>query len=229
MGRSLSTAGLAALGVSVSGAAVPETLRAASGATPAQGMDAWVKIWLADKTARGQTCMKENESHYRMYVGPVMGGRHIATWTQDDLRALSRSLDEKVQAGTIRKEKTATNIWGTASKMCADAMRSKIDALRCRVDNPSLGIAPPERGVKTAKQYLHPDELLQFVSCEDVPLTWRRMVALLVYLYPRPGELRELRWEDVNLSRKVVHFHQATSRVTGGAKETKGACRSSRR
>jgi integrase len=44
----------------------------------------------------------------------------------------------------------------------------------------------------------------------------------MIYLDPRPGELRELRWEqDIDLEHGTLHIHQATDRVTGTAKETK--------
>lgn len=105
--------------------------------------------------------------------------------------------------------------------MCVDAVSSKHDTLRVRDDNPATNVAGPDRGAKTAKQYLYPNELSRFVACEGVPLLWRRIVALMVYLYPRPGELRELRWEDVDLAHGTVHFHQVTDRETHEAKATK--------
>jgi hypothetical protein len=80
-------------------------------------------------------------------------------WTPNDLRALSRALDVEVQSGVI-KWKTASNAWGTATKMCADAVRSKIDALRVRPDNPARDIPGPDRGARTVKQYLYPSELV---------------------------------------------------------------------
>ena len=118
---------------------------------------------------------------------------HIAAWTKADLRAVSRALDTKVQSGSI-KWKTASNVWGAATKMCADAVRSKVDALRVRSDNRASDVPGPDRGARTVKQYLYPSEFLRFVGCADVPLLWRRIVALMVYLYPRPGKLRDFDW-----------------------------------
>lgn len=46
-------------------------------------------------------------------------------------------------------------------------------------------------------------------------------MTLLVYLYPRAGELRELRWDDVDLEHGTVHIHQAHDRTTGAVKDTK--------
>lgn len=153
--------------------------------------------------------------------------------TRDDLRSFSRALDEKVQRisstdAAIRKTaiswKTAHNIWATATKMCADAAESKLDELRVREENIASGVEGPDRGAKKSKQYLYPSEFLAFISCDDVPVLWRRLVTLMIYLYPRPGELRELRWEDIDLVHGVVHIHQATDRITKKAKATKTDC-----
>jgi site-specific recombinase XerC len=119
------------------------------------------------------------------------------------------------------KWKTAWNVWATASKICRDACSSKLDELRVRKDNPARDVAGPDRGAATGKQYLWPSEFQRFVQCEAVPLSWRRIVALATYLYVRAGELRVLRWEDVDLEHGSVHIHRARDRETGLAKATK--------
>ncbi|HEY6727237.1 MAG TPA: hypothetical protein VI197_24550 [Polyangiaceae bacterium] len=44
---------------------------------------------------------------------------------------------------------------------------------------------PPFSGRdEVGEQFLYPSEFLQFVTCEDVPLVWRRVIALAVYLVP---------------------------------------------
>ena len=48
---------------------------------------------------------------------------------------------------------------------------------------------------------------------EDVPLLWRRIVSLMVYLYPCLGELHALQWEDVNLEHGNLHIRQSRDRV----------------
>ncbi len=52
-----------------------------------------------------------------------------------------------------------------------------------------------------------------------MPLPWRRVFALAVYLYPRAGELEALEWEDIELERGVIHIHRAIDRSRDG--ETK--------
>lgn len=186
----------------------------------AEGMERWLAGWLADRKRRGYTSTPENESHYRQHIEPAIGPKHVRQWTADDLRLLTNVLDGKVQEATI-SWKMARNVWGTATKMCKDAMKSKQPALRVRDDNQSSGVEGPDRGAETVKQYLYPSEFERFVSCKKVPLGWRRAVALAVYLFPRAGEMRVLRWEDVDLDHGTVHIHRARDRITGKEKPTK--------
>jgi integrase len=192
---------------------------AATAAAPPSTMQSWLDAWVADREARGVTT-KENLGHYRHHIEAAMGGKHLRDWTDDDFRRLSRELDAKVQRQALNW-KTAWNIWSTASRMCKDACRSKLDELRVCTDNPARDVAGPDRGAHTAKQYLYPSEFSRFVACEDVPLNWRRLVALAIYLFPRAGEMRVLRWEDVDLEHGTLHVHRAQDRRTKGTKPTK--------
>lgn len=54
-----------------------------------------------------------------------------------------------------------------------------------------------------------------------MPLRWRRLYALAVYLYLRPGELAALEWGDVDLAHGFVNVHQALDREAGEVKSTK--------
>ncbi len=44
---------------------------------------------------------------------------------------------------------------------------------------------------------------------EAVPLEWREVYAVALYTYLRPGELRVLRWSDVDLAAGLVHVTKA--------------------
>lgn len=111
--------------------------------------------------------------------------------------------------------------------MFREAVRSKLPALRVRNDNPRTDVAAPDRGARKAKVYLFPNELAAFLTCDNVPLCWRRMVAVSVYLGVRAGELDALDWDDVDLPHGVVHVHRALDRSRPGTtKSTKtGAAR----
>ncbi len=198
------------------------TLIAARPATPrdeAREMDRWFASWLADRKAKGFTSTNENSSHYENHIALVISS-HVRSWTRGDLRALSRALDAKIAKGTL-SWKTARNIWTTTGKMLADAVKSKHDELRCREDNPIRDVEAPNRGHDRARCYLYPSEFLRFISCPDVPLHWRIAVAVAVYVGARAGELRVLRWGDLDLEHGTIHIHRARDRVTGDDKSTK--------
>lgn len=170
--------------------------------------DRWFAAWISERRARGFTSTRDNEGHYREHIEPVIGDRHIKLWVPDDLRGLSRALDRKVREGSI-SAKTAQNIWGTATKMCDDAAESKDDDIKCRADNPAAGVRGPDRGIEPEPQFLFPSEFAQFAACKDVPLRWRRLVAVAIYTYARDAELRVLDCSDVDLERGTIRITKA--------------------
>ncbi len=78
--------------------------------------------------------------------------------------------------------------------------------------NPFAGVVGPDKGQKTAKQYLYPEELLQLLSCEAVPLWRRRLYAFAVYSYMRAGEIAAIKWADVDTGPGFVTVHEAVDR-----------------
>jgi integrase len=64
---------------------------------------------------------------------------------------------------------------------------------------------------------------LQFVSCERVPLRWRRAVTLGIYTYTRDAELRVLdREKDADIDHGVINITRAYNRrKKGEVKSTK--------
>src|SRR5207302_11236302 len=52
---------------------------------------------------------------------------------------------------------------------------------------------------------------------------WRHAVTLAIYLFPREGELKVLRWDDgsIDLEHGVIHIHRAWDRRAKAIKSTK--------
>ncbi len=188
---------------------------------PDTPMGRWFKAWIADREARLFSSTRDNTAHYLLHVVQGLGVKHVRDWTRDDLRKLSLALDGKVQEGKIAW-KTAVNVWATATKMCADAAESKRDTIRCRADNPAIGVRGPDRGDEVGEQMLYPSAFLKFVTCETVPLRWRRLVTLAIYLYPRDAELRALHCRDLDIEHRSIKITKALSKRTGEVKATKG-------
>lgn len=180
----------------------------------------YAERWLKARTEKCLKSVKDDAGRMNNWILPVIGKHAVRTITSKEIRALVASLDASVRAEEM-SWKSAQNTWGITSKMFADACKSKIESLRVREDNPALNVTPPDRGSKKSRAYLYPNELLALVSCERVPLRWRRLFALAVYTYTRRGELEALEWGDVDLDRGTVNVHCATDRETGEVRQTK--------
>lgn len=191
------------------------------GAPPAgEPFEAWAERWCKAREERGLASVDDDRGRLRKWVFPPWRDKAVVDLTRADVEALVEDLDAHVRAEDL-SWKTAVNVWGIVSKMFKDACSSKVRALRMREDNPAAGVVGPDRGAKKSKAYLYPSEALQVLSCEDVSLVWRRAVALSIYLYVRPGELRALLLEeDLDIDRALAHVHRSIDRE-GEAKTTK--------
>ncbi len=184
-----------------------------------ESMDRWFARWLAERTERGLASVREDDGRWRRWLFPLLGALPAKAVARRDVERVVEDLDRRVRAGEL-SWKTARHCWGLVTKMFADACRSKRIDLRVREDNPAEGVRGPDRGIEKAKNYLYPEELLAVLDCATVPLRWRRLFALSVYTYTRPGELAALDWASVDFDRGTIHVHQALDK-TGAPKPTK--------
>jgi integrase len=177
--------------------------------------------WLSDREGRVNP-IRDDRGRMNHHVLPVLGPLDVTRFGRDDVERLRDALDVKIADGTL-SWKTAANCWTVITSMCSDMVSSKRRELRVRDDNATDKVRAPERGGNKAKQYLYPSEFLTFVSCEKIPLRWRRAVAVAVYTYTRDGELRVLRWDggDVDLEHGMLSITRACNRRTKDMKGTK--------
>lgn len=193
----------------------------ATSTTPAsdETVDAYFDRWLADRKARGVTSIRTDESRYRVHVSPALGAMPVRVVTRLHVERLVEDLDRRTRRGASWK--TAMSAWAIVSRMFKDAVSSKTLSLRMRDDNPCVGVRAPDRGGSKAKCYLWPSEFLTLVRCAEVPLAWRRIYAIAVYLYVRFGELEALDFSDFDPSTGVVHVHCALEYDTDKIKPVK--------
>ena len=187
--------------------------------------------WCAWRERRGLGCVKDDRALLAHHVLPTIGAFDVHTIARDNLKRLVTELDGKAKRGFSLDTdgnrrafgwKTAINAWVTVRAMFRDARGAKDVDLCVRDDNPADGVSAPDTGAKKAKAYLWPSEFLALVSCDGVPLRWRRLFALAVYLYVRAGELDALEWPDVDLEHGTIHVHRSLDTRRGrGAKATK--------
>jgi hypothetical protein len=157
----------------------------------------YAKRWCEWREFRGLGCVAGDRTTLALHVLPLVGTKEIRAVTRNDLKRLVSALDTKARVGFYRAAEGKRQRFGFKSAVCAwsvtralfrDAQRAKEVELCVRDDNPADGVAAPDTGAKKAKTYLWPSEFLSLVSCELVPVRWRRLFAIAVYTYARAGE-----------------------------------------
>ncbi len=99
------------------------------------------------------------------------------------------------------------------------------------VGRPDLAATYPCTDLDDPKelQWLYSDEVVQLLSCEEVPVDMRRAYALCIYLFLRGGDLKALSWDDVDTDRGIVSVRRSFDRETGELKKTKTGNKGMRR
>jgi integrase len=166
--------------------------------------------WGPSRKARGLRNVDCDLGRLDKHVNPILGQLAIAAVTRSDLERVVARLDDLVRKpkkdGGI-SWKSASCIWGLVTKAFDDARKAKDRSLRVRADNPAEDVQGPDKGTTKDKTILYPSELLKVWRCKDIPIRWRRMIALAVYTALRSSELRALRWPDVDLEHDLIHVH----------------------
>lgn len=162
---------------------------------------------------------------FRVHVLPIIGDKEPRGCTQEDSRRLRRNLDDRITSGEV-SAKTAFNawtLWTTACKAACGQWAKDKDGIQFKVreDNIAANVHPPDRDDPKQLQFLYPDEFLALVSCEQVPLDWRRIYALAIYLVPRASELRALTWDNIDLAHGAISIRHAFDQERGEVKQTK--------
>jgi integrase len=186
----------------------------------------WAERWCVAREAAGLTSVDDDRGRLRKWISPTLGKLVMVAITRADVEKFVEELDDKVRADELHW-KTATNVWGLLTKAFDDACRSKTLALRVLTGNPIQDalrgdVRGPDRGEKKSKTHLYPADVLALLSCEAIPIQWRRMYAVVAYLYLRAAEARALEWPDLDLDHGVALIHQ-TEDKDGKMDSTKSA------
>ena len=200
--------------------------RVSAGRPAGESVAEYADRWCEWREGRGLGCVRDDRILLRLHLLPLIGHLDVRAVTRDELKGLVKELDAKARRGeTVDAEgrsrsfsaKTAVNAWVVVRAMFRDARRAKDPALCVREDNPADDVAPPDMGSHKAKTYLWPSEFLALITCERVPLRWRRLFALATYTYARAGELAALEWSDVDLEHGTIHIHRSLDSRRGSA------------
>ena len=137
----------------------------------------------------------------RLYLTPNIGGRNIAEITPAEMLDLVRGIEKQKAFDTARRVTAIASqifkhgiLMGVATVNPADAIKAAL---------------APARGAQAMRFTAKPDEVGAFlVACEQYqgnPAT-RAALTIAPYLFLRPGELRSLTWEQVDLKRAEIRL-----------------------
>ena len=149
----------------------------------------------------------------------------------DDVKAIRGGLRQAFLAETI-SAKRCMNLWSELITAPFSRAFTDDDADYETVHvgpankNPALGVKPPVSKKEIdederERQALFPRDFVKLISCEAIPLAWRRLYAVAVSLYVRPEELYALNWTDVDWEAHEVRVRIALDLKTGEEKPTK--------
>lgn len=186
--------------------------------------DAWWAEYIASKPV-GEGHRRVERGAWKKWISPVLGALPMADLRPADVERVRDGLDAAVDDGRIASG-TAENIWATLTTAMRSATNAKDRALRVHVPpvfaRPITdGILPPRGGRDRARPWLYPSEWLALAACAEVPPEWRRVYAIALYTGLRPGELRVLTWDDVELEAGLVRVSKAWDLDARRVKETK--------
>lgn len=195
---------------------------------PAESGAAWWGRYMEHRRKLGLTSIN---GLYERHIKPVVD-KPWSEVTAEDCKLLVSSLDRRSSEGEIA-QKTAFNAWGawtTAAKAATGGWnKDKAGSLKVCDANPCVGVLPPDFKESKELQWLYPQEFERLISCKLVPLEWRLRYALGVYLFVRGGELKALRWADVDVDNGIVSVRLAYDHEREEVKSTKTGSKGMRR
>ena len=183
---------------------------------------------LLECVAEGQTNTSKKACQWNVWIAPTIGHLPIRSITRDQVEAIRDALDDAARQWAKHGEakgrlapKSAQNVWSELTSTMAAACSSKKRELRVLTVNPCTSVLPPDRGATRRKPFIYPSEFLSLVTCDDstVSREWKELHTIAVYTYLRPGELRVLRWTDVDLDHGIISVSKAWDYDEGKLKD----------
>lgn len=185
-------------------------------------VDDWYDRYDAARVGLGQYSRRYT---WDRWISTRIGAMRWPDVGPDDTERIRDDLDAAIEAGRVLGN-YALDVWHHLTGAVRTARRAKDRSLRVlhgRPD-PCADVEPPgdprSRRARR-KTFVYPTEAVRLLGCADVPIRWRELYAIAIYTYLRPGELRELRWSDVDLDHRVIHVARGWHYARGEAKAPK--------
>jgi integrase len=143
-----------------------------------------------------------DRNRLRKYVYPYIGTKPISKITEEEIgQAFARAFaDSEKRRGKPLRPATKRHIYMVTHRLFDLAIKPG----RLRTDNPVSIDFLPGKGSTKLFSFLYPDELLEVLGCEAVPLVRRVYYALASYTGLRKSSLRVFRWSSIDFEDNTI-------------------------
>ncbi|MFE5683956.1 tyrosine-type recombinase/integrase [Streptomyces sp. NPDC056512] len=164
----------------------------------------WLQYWLDNviKPRRKRTTYAKYEVHVRLYLVPMLGTKRLEALSVADVRRFLNRLEREASAATAKESHKV--------------LRSALSAA-CREELITRNVVSLVEPPQVESRDLSPwslDETLDFLTAaRKDPLYAAFMLAIALGF--RRGEIVGLRWQDVDLDKRVIRVRKQRQRVGG--------------
>ncbi|MEU8482829.1 site-specific integrase [Streptomyces sp. NPDC048641] len=168
----------------------------------------WLPYWLENviKPRRKRTTYAKYEVHVRLYLVPMLGTKQLESLSVADVRRFLNRMEREATAATAKESHKV--------------LRSALSAA-CREELITRNVVSLVEPPQVESRDLSPwslDETLDFLTAaRKDPLYAAFMLAIALGF--RRGEIVGLRWQDVDLEKRVIRVRKQRQRVGGEAYE----------
>lgn len=142
---------------------------------------------------------KNAKKYGDLYIIPKLGGKKIATLTDDDFQSIIDSAAKKGVSGKPLSKKTLTTIASCMKRFVKYCRRKKLTALTLEF------LEIPQNAPVKEKRILQPEHMLKLFASDQVTMYGKPMFDDYIHAYRfqvltglRNGEVLGLRWSDIN-------------------------------
>ena len=163
----------------------------------------WLEIWLVDYHTGSERTVQKNRCVFKKHVVPVIGSVRLSALGPVHVnRVLSR----------MRKAGLAPSTIKNYMALLTAALQQAVNAKLIR-ENPAAGIKP---GTVPPRQFHVIDraQIPAFLAAA-AETKYPHELALMLYTGLRVGEVRGLRWADVDLDAATIHVRQQLHPTSG--------------
>ncbi|MEV6048224.1 tyrosine-type recombinase/integrase [Streptomyces xanthochromogenes] len=164
----------------------------------------WLSFWLESvvKPRRKLSTYDKYETHVRLYLAPMIGGKRLESLGTADVRRLLLQLEKNTTAATAKESHRVLR--SALSAACREELITR---------NVAKLVEPPRAEARELRPWTL-DETLDFLAAARTDPLYAAFV-LAIAMGLRRGEIVGLRWADVDLDNRVLYVRNQTQRRRG--------------